>query len=316
MSFAFLFPGQGSQNLRMMDGFDDIPIVKATFDEASAILGINLWNMLTSDESAIHSTVNTQPLMLAADIATWRAWKKIGGANPAWVAGHSLGEYSALVAANVITFSDAIQIVRVRADAMQNAVPVGVGAMAAILGLDDKKVSQICQEASIAGIVEPANFNSSEQIVIAGEIKAVNQAMEIAKNQGAKRVILLPVSVPSHCSMMKEATQKLENALALISFKSPTFAVLQNVNATSYTDVNKIRQALIDQLYRPVLWATILAVMAKNGASAFAECGPGKVLTGLTKRMQQPMECFALTNTLALNLAKVKLNESKNPISH
>lgn len=308
MSFAFLFPGQGSQSLRMMDGFNDIPIVKATFDEASAILGINLWDMLTVDESAIHRTINTQPLMLAADIATWRAWKKIGGANPTWVAGHSLGEYSALVAANVLTFSDALQIVRLRADAMQNAVPVGIGAMAAILGLDDQKVSQICQEAAIAGIVEPANFNSSEQIVIAGEINAVNQAMEIAKNQGAKRVILLPVSVPSHCSMMKEATQKLANALELIAFKRPTFAVLQNVDAASHTDVNKIRQALIDQLCQPVLWTAILAVMAKNGATAFAECGPGKVLTGLTKRMPQPIDCFALTDALALNLAKAKLN--------
>lgn len=308
MSFAFLFPGQGSQSLRMMDGFNDIPIVKATFDEASAILGINLWDMLTVDESAIHRTINTQPLMLAADIATWRAWKKIGGANPTWVAGHSLGEYSALVAANVLTFSDALQIVRLRADAMQNAVPVGIGAMAAILGLDDQKVSQICQEAAIAGIVEPANFNSSEQIVIAGEINAVNQAMEIAKNQGAKRVILLPVSVPSHCSMMKEATQKLANALELIAFKRPTFAVLQNVDAASHTDVNKIRQALIDQLCQPVLWTAILAVMVKNGATAFAECGPGKVLTGLTKRMPQPIDCFALTDALALNLAKAKLN--------
>lgn len=308
MSFAFLFPGQGSQSLRMMDGFNDIPIVKATFDEASAILGINLWDMLTVDESAIHRTINTQPLMLAADIATWRAWKKIGGANPTWVAGHSLGEYSALVAANVLTFSDALQIVRLRADAMQNAVPVGIGAMAAILGLDDQKVSQICQEAAIAGIVEPANFNSSEQIVIAGEINAVNQAMEIAKNQGAKRVILLPVSVPSHCSMMKEATQKLANALELIAFKRPTFAVLQNVDAASHTDVNKIRQALIDQLCQPVLWTAILAVMAKNGATAFAECGPGKILTGLTKRMPQPIDCFALTDALALNLAKAKLN--------
>jgi len=308
MSFAFLFPGQGSQSLRMMDGFNDIPIVKATFEEASAILGINLWDMLTVDESAIHRTINTQPLMLAADIATWRAWKKIGGANPTWVAGHSLGEYSALVAANVLTFSDALQIVRLRADAMQNAVPVGIGAMAAILGLDDQKVSQICQEAAIAGIVEPANFNSSEQIVIAGEINAVNQAMEIAKNQGAKRVILLPVSVPSHCSMMKEATQKLANALELIAFKRPTFAVLQNVDAASHTDVNKIRQALIDQLCQPVLWTAILAVMAKNGATAFAECGPGKILTGLTKRMPQPIDCFALTDALALNLAKAKLN--------
>jgi len=308
MSFAFLFPGQGSQSLRMMDGFNDIPIVKATFDEGSAILGINLWDMLTVDESAIHRTINTQPLMLAADIATWRAWKKIGGANPTWVAGHSLGEYSALVAANVLTFSDALQIVRLRADAMQNAVPVGIGAMAAILGLDDQKVSQICQEAAIAGIVEPANFNSSEQIVIAGEINAVNQAMEIAKNQGAKRVILLPVSVPSHCSMMKEATQKLANALELIAFKRPTFAVLQNVDAASHTDVNKIRQALIDQLCQPVLWTAILAVMVKNGATAFAECGPGKVLTGLTKRMPQPIDCFALTDALALNLAKAKLN--------
>jgi [acyl-carrier-protein] S-malonyltransferase len=308
MSFAFLFPGQGSQSLHMMDEFDDIPIVKATFDEASAILNIPLWDMLTSDENAIHNTLNTQPLMLSADIATWRAWKKIGGTNPTWVAGHSLGEYSALVAANVITFGDALRIVRLRAEAMQNAVPVGVGAMAAILGLDEKKVRQICQDASIAGIVEPANFNSSEQIVIAGEIKAVQQAMIIAKNQGAKRAILLPVSVPSHCSMMKEVAQKLENALVQIPFKKPTIAVLQNVDATSHIDANKIRQALIDQLHKPVLWTIILATMLKKGATAFAECGPGKVLTGLTKRMQQPVDCFALTSTLALNLAKSTLN--------
>lgn len=308
MSFAFLFPGQGSQSLHMMDEFDDIPIVKATFDEASAILNIPLWDMLISDENAIHNTLNTQPLMLSADIATWRAWKKIEGTDPTWVAGHSLGEYSALVAANVITFGDALRIVRLRAEAMQNAVPVGVGAMAAILGLDEKKVSQICQEASIAGIVEPANFNSSEQIVIAGEIKAVQQAMIIAKNQGAKRAILLPVSVPSHCSMMKEVAKKLENALMHIPFKKPTIAILQNVDATSHTDVNKIRQALIDQLYKPVLWTSILATMQKKGATAFAECGPGKILTGLTKRMQQPVDCFALTSALALNLAKSTLN--------
>jgi len=222
MAFAFLFPGQGSQSLNMMDGFADLPVVKQTFDEASAALGEDLWAMLQADSAdAINATVNTQPLMLAAGVATYRAWLAQGGAVPAAVAGHSLGEYSALVAAGSLDFADAIRLVRLRAQAMQEAVPAGEGAMAAILNLSDDDIRAACADAAQGEVVEPVNFNSPGQVVIAGSKAAVERAMALCKERGAKRALPLPVSVPSHCTLMKPAAERLAAALASVEIKAP-----------------------------------------------------------------------------------------------
>ncbi|MGM8063204.1 ACP S-malonyltransferase [Vogesella indigofera] len=308
MAFAFLFPGQGSQSLKMMDGFADLPVVKQTFDEASAALGEDLWAMLQAETpEAINATVNTQPLMLAAGVATYRAWLAQGGALPVALAGHSLGEYSALVAAGALDFADAVKLVRLRAEAMQDAVPAGEGAMAAILNLSDDDIRAACAEAAQGEVVEPVNFNSPGQVVIAGNKAAVERAMELCKAKGAKRALPLPVSVPSHCSLMKPAADKLAAALATIQINSPQIPVLHNADVAAYGDADQIRDALTRQLYRPVRWTETIQQLAAGGIVLMAECGPGKVLAGLAKRIDANVNCHALNDAAKLEAARAEL---------
>ncbi|BAK78004.1 malonyl CoA-acyl carrier protein transacylase [Pseudogulbenkiania sp. NH8B] len=304
MSFAFVFPGQGSQSLNMMDGFADLPVVKQTFDEASAVLGDDLWAMLKAESAdAINATVNTQPLMLAAGVATWRAWQAVGGALPVAVAGHSLGEYSALVAAGALSFADAVKLVRLRAQAMQEAVPAGEGAMAAILNLSDDDIRAACAEAAQGEVVEAVNFNSPGQVVIAGAKAAVERTMELCKAKGAKRALPLPVSVPSHCALMKPAAERLAAALAEVEIKAPSIPVLHNADVASYSDPAQIRDALVRQLYSPVRWTETVQKLAADGVLQLAECGPGKVLAGLAKRIDGNVKGLALTDAAALQAA-------------
>lgn len=297
MNFAFFFPGQGSQSLGMMSGFDGSAVVKATFDEASAVLGQDLWAMMNGEDAApINETVNTQPLMLAAGVATYRAYLEAGGKVPAVVAGHSLGEYTALVAADALKFEDAVKLVRLRAELMQSAVPQGVGAMAAILGLEDEQVKAICAEAAQGEVVEAVNFNSPGQVVIAGNAAAVERAMAAAKEAGAKRALPLPVSVPSHCSLMKPAADKLAEALQNVDIQQPQIRVLHNADVAAYDDADRIKDALVRQLYSPVRWTETVNALVEEGLTESAECGPGKVLAGLAKRINKAAVCSALTN--------------------
>lgn len=297
MSFAFFFPGQGSQSLGMMNGFDGTAVVKATFDEASAVLGQDLWAMINGDDAApINETVNTQPLMLAAGVATYRAYLEAGGKAPAVAAGHSLGEYTALVVAGALDFADAVKLVRLRAELMQSAVPQSEGAMAAILGLDDDVVREVCAEAAQGSVVEAVNFNSPGQVVIAGAAAAVERAMELAKEKGAKRALPLPVSVPSHCSLMKPAAEKLAEALKNVVIKTPQIRVIHNADVAAYDDAEKIKDALVRQLYSPVRWTETVNTLVAEGVTQSAECGPGKVLAGLAKRINKEASCSALTD--------------------
>ena len=297
MSFAFFFPGQGSQSPGMTNGFTGQAIVKNTFDEASAILGQDLWAMINgSDSEIIGQTVNTQPIMLAAGVAVYRAYLEAGGKTPVAVAGHSLGEYTALVAAGALDFADAVKLVRLRAELMQSAVPQGVGAMAAILGLEDEQVRQICTESAQDEVVEAVNFNSPGQVVIAGNAAAVERAMSAAKETGAKRALPLPVSVPSHCSLMKPAAEKLAEALKSVVIKQPQIRVIHNADVAAYDDADKIKDALVRQLYSPVRWTETVNALVSDGITESAECGPGKVLAGLAKRINKAAACSALTD--------------------
>lgn len=301
MSFAFFFPGQGSQSLNMMSSFDAAAVVKATFDEASAALGEDLWAMMNGDDAElIAQTVNTQPLMLAAGVACYRAYLAAGGKAPSVVAGHSLGEYSALVAAGALDFADAVKLVRLRAQLMQQAVPQGVGAMAAVLGLDDDVVRQICAEAEQGEVCEAVNLNSPGQVVIAGNTAAVERAMAAAKAAGAKRALPLPVSVPSHCRLMKPAAEQLAEALQHIDIRTPQIRVLHNADVAAYSDPAQIKDALVRQLYSPVRWTETVAQLVREGITESAECGPGKVLAGLAKRIDKGAVCAALTSAEAV----------------
>jgi len=248
------------------------------------------------DAELIGQTVNTQPIMLAAGVATYRAYLEAGGKIPSVVAGHSLGEYTALVAAGALDFADAVKLVRLRAELMQSAVPQGVGAMAAILGLEDDQVKAICAEAAQGKVVEAVNFNSPGQVVIAGNTAAVERAMAAAKEAGAKRALPLPVSVPSHCSLMKPAAEKLAEALKDITIKQPQIRVIHNADVASYDDADKIKDALVRQLYSPVRWTETVNALVSEGITESAECGPGKVLAGLAKRINKEAACSALTN--------------------
>jgi [acyl-carrier-protein] S-malonyltransferase len=309
MSFAFIFPGQGSQSVGMMTGFADLPIIKQTFDEASSVLGRDLWQLAQDGPAeAQNQTVNTQPLMLTASIAVFRAWKSLGGASPAYVAGHSLGEYSALVAAGAISFADALPLLQFRAEAMQRAVPEGVGAMAALVGLDDQLVKAVCLEAAQGEVLEAVNLNSPGQVVIAGNKAAVERGIAVAKTKGAKIAKLLNVSVPAHCALMHPAAEQMQQRLQTIAIQSPTIPVLHNYDVVSHQSADAIRQALVKQLYSPVRWVEIIQTMAKHGVTHIAECGPGKVLAGLNKRIDSNLQSFALTDSAALALAKTELN--------
>lgn len=286
MSFAFVFPGQGSQSVGMMAPFEAHAAVRRTFDEASATIGIDLWAMVRDGpDEELMKTVNTQPLMLTAGIALFRAWSDVGGAQPAVMAGHSLGEYTALVAAGVMTLVEAVPLVRFRAQAMQEAVPEGTGAMAAVVGLDDDGVRAACQEAAGAGVAEAANFNFPGQVVIAGEVPGVQRAMELAKARGAKRAVLLPMSAPSHCSLMRPASDRLRELLLAIDLKAPAIPVLNNVDVAIETTPERIRDALLRQLYSPVRWSECVTAIAARGVPLIIECGPGAVLTGINKRI-------------------------------
>ena len=297
MSFAFFFPGQGSQSLGMMNGFENFAVVKNTFDEASAVLGQDLWAMINGEDAApINETINTQPIMLTAGIATYRAYLEAGGKAPSVVAGHSLGEYTALMVAGALDFADAVKLVRLRAELMQNAVPQGEGAMAAILVLYDDVVRQDCHDAAQGDVVEAVNFNSPGQVVIAGSTSAVERAMQLAKEQGAKRALPLPVSVPSHCSLMKPAADQLATALQNITLHTPQIRVIHNADVAAYHDAEQIKDALVRQLYCPVRWTETVNTLVSEGITESAECGPGKVLAGLAKRINKAANCSALTN--------------------
>jgi [acyl-carrier-protein] S-malonyltransferase len=307
MKFAFLFPGQGSQSVGMMQGFGDLAAVRDTFAEASDVLGQDFWRMVTEPNEELNLTSNTQPLMLVVGIATWRAWLKAGGAQPAMMAGHSLGEYTALVAAGALSFKDALPLVRYRAEVMQSAVAEGVGAMAAILGLDDDTVRVMCMEAAQGEVLEAVNFNTPGQVVIAGNKAAVERGMEIAKAKGAKRALILPVSVPSHCALMKPAADSLKAYLEKIDMVSPKIPVLHNADVAAYSDAAKIKDALVRQLYSPVRWVESVQKMAADGITIAAECAPGKVLSGMTKRIVAEMPCLAFTGSEAISEAKSQL---------
>ena len=309
MKFAFIFPGQGSQSVGMMQGFAGMPVVRRTFDEASDVLGQDLWKMVTEPNEALNQTANTQPLMLAAGVATWRAWHEAGGMQPAILAGHSLGEYTALVAAGAIDFAASLPLVRYRAVAMQAAVAEGVGAMAAVLGLDDDAVRAVCAEAAQGEVLEAVNFNSPGQVVIAGNKAAVERGMEAARAAGAKRAVILPVSVPSHCALMKPAAAQLRNYLQSVAVGAPRIPVLHNADVAAYGDGEQIKDALVRQLYSPVRWVDTIQAIHAQGILQAAECGPGKVLAGLNKRIVAEMPCVALTGEDALAEARTRFTE-------
>jgi [acyl-carrier-protein] S-malonyltransferase len=304
MQFAMLFPGQGSQSVGMMNGFEEHAIIKQTFEHAADILKQDVWAMVTQPNELLNQTTNTQPLMLIAGFATWKLWQSQIGTLPSAMAGHSLGEYTALVAAGVISFEDALPLVRYRAEVMQGAVAEGVGAMAAILGLEDSVVNEVCQSAAQGQVLEAVNLNSPGQVVIAGHREAVERGMEAAKAKGAKRALLLPVSVPSHCALMKPAADKLASYLQNVQFSTPTVQVLQNADVIAYQDAEKIKDALVRQLYSPVRWVETVQTLREQGITQAFECGPGKVLAGLAKRIVDDFNCVAIINNDALTEAK------------
>ncbi len=304
MKFAFVFPGQGSQSVGMMQGWGDRAEVRATFAEASDALGQDLWALVNDGPvEQLNQTVNTQPAMLAADIAVWRVWLAAEGARPTLLAGHSLGEYAALVAAGALNFADTIKLVRFRAEAMQAAVPEGVGAMAAILGLDDDTVRAVCADAAAGEVVEAVNLNSPGQVVIAGNKAAVERAMVLAKERGAKRALPLPVSVPSHSSLMLPAAEKLLAHLQSITIATPAIPVLHNTDVQSHAEPEAIRAALAKQLHTPVRWVETVQALKAAGMDRVIECGPGKVLAGLGKRIDDSLPALALVDEASLQAA-------------
>ena len=304
MKFALVFPGQGSQSLGMMAAYGDAPVIRATFDEASAALGRDLWQLVTQGPAeALNQTVNTQPLMLTADIAVYRLWLERGGVRPALVAGHSLGEYSALVAAGVLQLKDAVPLVELRAKAMQAAVPAGEGAMAAVMGLDAAVVIAACAEAAQGQVVQAVNFNEPKQTVIAGHKAAVERAAELVKAKGAKRALMLPVSAPFHCSLMQPAAEALKTRLAEVSLAAPQIPVINNVDVAQVADPVAIRDALVRQAASPVRWVETMQAMQAAGVTHVFECGPGKVLSGLVKRCVEGIDGAAMNDLAAIDAA-------------
>jgi len=289
MTLAFVFPGQGSQSVGMLAALGQAePAVRATFAEASAVLGYDLWKLCQSGpEDSLNATERTQPAMLAAGVAVWRAWRAHSGPTPQQMAGHSLGEFTALVCAGALDFKTAIDVVRYRGQAMQSAVPRGEGAMAAILGIEDAEVEAACAAARQGEIVEAVNFNSPGQVVIAGQATAVARAMELAKANGAKRSMLLPVSVPSHSALMRPAAEKLRERLATVAFRPPETVTVTNVDLGHHTGADAIRDALVRQLHSPVRWTAVVQNLVASGARTIIECGPGKVLTSLNRRIER-----------------------------
>lgn len=314
MKFALVFPGQGSQSLGMMSAYGDAPVIRATFDEASAALGRDLWQLVTEGPAeALNQTVNTQPLMLTADIAVYRLWLEKGGAQPALVAGHSLGEYSALVAAGVLQLKDAVPLVELRAKAMQAAVPAGEGAMAAVMGLDAAAVVAACAEAAQGQVVQAVNFNEPKQTVIAGHKAAVERAAELVKAKGAKRALMLPVSAPFHCSLMQPAAEALKTRLAEVSFAAPQIPVINNVDVAQVADPVAIRDALVRQAASPVRWVETMQAMQAAGVTHVFECGPGKVLSGLVRRCVEGIDGAAMNDLAAVDAALATVSRDTVP---
>ncbi|MBQ0213830.1 ACP S-malonyltransferase [Proteus vulgaris] len=303
--FAMVFPGQGSQTVGMLAELaEQYPIVTETFAQASDVLGYSLWDLVQNGpEEELNKTWKTQPALLAASVAVWRIWQEKQGKMPQMMAGHSLGEYSALVCAGVIDFAAAIKLVELRGQLMQEAVPAGTGAMYAIIGLDNDAIAKACEEAAQGQVVSPVNFNSPGQVVIAGNKEAVERAGVLCKEAGAKRALPLAVSVPSHCALMKPAADKLAVALQEIEFKQPEIQVVNNVDVKAQTDANAIRDALVRQLYNPVRWTETVEFIAEKGITQLLEIGPGKVLTGLTKRISKEMNAAAVNDIASLDAA-------------
>ncbi|WED27684.1 ACP S-malonyltransferase [Vibrio sp. DW001] len=304
--FAIIFPGQGSQTVGMLAELgEQFDVVKATFAQASEVLGYDLWALVQNGPAEdLNQTSRTQPALLAASVAIWRVWQEQGLEQPANLAGHSLGEYSALVCAGVLDFQQAIKLVELRGQFMQDAVPAGVGAMYAIIGLDDESIAKACEEAAQDEIVSPVNFNSPGQVVIAGNKAAVERAGVLCKAAGAKRALPLPVSVPSHCALMQPAADRLEIALQDIEFNTPIIPVINNVDVIAETDPAKIKNALVRQLHNPVRWTEGVQQMSEDGVEKLYELGPGKVLTGLTKRIVKTLTAAAVNDCASLEAAK------------
>ncbi len=297
-TLAFIFPGQGSQQVGMLSELAErYAVVQATFEEASTALGYDLWHLVQEGPAeTLNQTDKTQPALLAASVAIWRVWKELEGARPDWVAGHSLGEYSALVCSGCMDFAEGLRLVEARGRFMQAAVPAGQGAMAAILGLESAAVEAACESAAQGEVVQPVNYNAPGQIVIAGQTEAVSRAITACQAAGARKAMPLPVSVPSHCDLMKPAAESLAEALDSLQLNKPRVPVVQNVHAAPETDVDTLRENLVAQLYRPVRWIESIEFMSGQGVGTFIECGPGKVLIGLNKRIVKSARSLAIND--------------------
>lgn len=302
---ALVFPGQGSQTVGMLaDLYAEFPLVRDTFSEASAALGYDLWALISNGpEADLNETHRTQPALLTASVAVWRLWQQQGGATPAYLAGHSLGEYSALVCAGVLSLSDAVKLVEKRGQYMQSAVPAGTGAMSAIIGLDDALIAKACDEAAQGEVVSPVNYNSPGQVVIAGHKAAVERANELCKAAGAKRALPLPVSVPSHCALMRPAAEQLAKDLQTLSFHAPVISVVNNVDVAIAGDAAAIQDALVRQLFSPVRWTETIEYLAAQGVTEVIELGAGKVLSGLIKRINKELVTTSVNDVVSLQAA-------------
>jgi len=310
MKYSIVFPGQGSQSLGMLSDLNsNFPVVSEVFQEASDSISVDLWKILNEDQEALNLTENTQPVMLASGYATYKVLSNETHLSPVAMAGHSLGEYTALVVSNSMSFFDAIQLVKKRGELMQSAVPSGTGSMAAILGLEDAIIIKICHKASNKGVVEAVNFNSPGQVVIAGEKNAVAHACELMKEAGAKRALILPVSVPSHCSLMKQAASEFKNSIDSVDFKMSDVKVIHNVDANYASDINEIKSKLVEQIHMPVLWTDSVIKMKESGVEKLIEVGPGKVLTGLTRRIDKSLSASAIID---VNSLKSTIEEISN----
>jgi [acyl-carrier-protein] S-malonyltransferase len=310
MKYSIVFPGQGSQSLGMLSDLNqNFSVVNEIFQEASDAISVNLWKIVNEDQEALNLTENTQPVMLAAGYATYKVLSEEMNLSPLSMAGHSLGEYTALVASNSLKFFDAIRLVKKRGELMQNAVPSGTGSMAAILGLEDSLIIEICQKVYSKGVVEAVNYNSPGQVVIAGEKEAVVYACDLMKEAGAKRALVLPVSVPSHCSLMKEAANEFKNSIDNIEFRMNVVKVIHNVDADYSNNIDEIKLKLVEQLYRPVLWTSLVLKMKESGVEKLIEVGPGKVLAGLTRRIDKSLSASAIID---VNSLKSTIEEVSN----
>ncbi len=310
MKYSIVFPGQGSQSLGMLSELNqNFSIVNETFQEASDAINLDLWKIVNENQEALNLTENTQPIMLAAGYATYKILSEEMSLSPISMAGHSLGEYTALVASNSLNFFDAIRLVKKRGEVMQSAVPNGSGSMAAILGLEDHLIVEKCNKASEKGVVEAVNFNSPGQVVIAGSKEAVAYACELLKETGAKRALILPVSVPSHCSLMKEASNEFKNSIDNVNFRMNDFKLIHNVDADYSNTIDEIKSKLVEQLYRPVLWTSSVLKMKESGVERIIEAGPGKVLAGLTRRIHKSLSASAIID---VNSIKSTIEEISN----